>query len=125
MYATDLYRLGDDRASAYIADRIIASFDRRHKDATEYNARLANGDVKPRWRVIWWALRGSRAAREKRWREVDGQRRASLVWAMNDSIKWWFWTGGALKVIGDTAQITRYLIILVHIAFSIVWVVRL
>jgi hypothetical protein len=106
--ATDLYKLGDKRSSAYIAEKITASFDRRHKAANEYNARLANGDIKAGWRVIWWTVRGSRAEREKRWREVDGKRRASLVWAMNDSIKWHFWSGGVLKVIGDTAQITRY-----------------
>ncbi|KAJ7116424.1 ABC transporter [Mycena epipterygia] len=116
--ATDLYKLGDDRASAYIADKITASFDRRHKDATEYNIRLANGDVKPGWRVIWWTLRGRRAEREKLWREVDGKRRASLIWAMNDSIKWWFWTGGALKVIGDTAQITSPLVVKAIINFA-------
>ncbi|KAJ7039616.1 ABC transporter [Mycena alexandri] len=96
--ATDLYKLGDERASAYIAEKITASFDKRHNDATEYNIRLANGEIKP-------------AEREKKWREVDGKRKASLVWAMNDSIKWWFWTGGLLKVIGDTAQITSPLVV--------------
>lgn len=105
--ATDLYKLGDERASAYIAEKITTSFDKRHNDATEYNIRLANGEIKPGWRVVWWTLHGKRAEREKKWREVDGKRKASLVWAMNDSIKWWFWTGGLLKVIGDTAQITR------------------
>ncbi|KAJ7454698.1 ABC transporter [Mycena latifolia] len=116
--ATDLYKLGDERASAYIAEKITASFDRRHKDATEYNKRLAEGEIKPGWRVIWWTLRGNRDKREKRWREVDGKRRASLVWAMNDSIKWWFWSGGALKVIGDTAQITSPLVVKAIISFA-------
>ncbi|KAJ6630974.1 ABC transporter, partial [Mycena sp. CBHHK59/15] len=116
--ATDLYKLGDNRRSAYIAERISASFDRRHKEATEYNARLANGDIKPGWRAVWWTLRGSRIEREKRWREVDGKRKASLVWAMNDSIKWWFWSGGALKVVGDTAQITSPLVVKAIIKFA-------
>ncbi|KAJ7678475.1 ABC transporter [Mycena rosella] len=116
--ATDLYKLGDDRAAAYIAEQITASFDRRHKDATEFNERLAKGDVKAGWRVIWWTLRGNKAGREKRWREVDGKRRASLVWAMNDSIKWWFWSGGVLKVIGDTAQITSPLVVKAIISFA-------
>ncbi|KAJ7499774.1 ABC transporter [Mycena latifolia] len=114
--ATDLYKLGDERACAYIAEKITSSFDRRHKDASEYNRRLAEGEIPPGWRVIWWALRGDKAKREKRWREVDGKRRASLVWAMNDSVKWWFWSAGALKVIGDTAQITRCVLAIISFA---------
>ncbi|KAJ6570148.1 ABC transporter, partial [Mycena vulgaris] len=116
--ATDLYKLGESRASVKIAEQITTSFDKMHQDATEYNTRLAGGQIKPGWRVIWWALRGRRAEREKQWREVDGKRRASLVWAMNDSIKWWFWTGGALKVIGDTAQITSPLVVKAIIKFA-------
>lgn len=87
--APDLYKLPDNRSSAYIANRILASFDARHKKAEEYNSRLASGEVKPGWRAIWWILRGNRTEREKRWREVDGKRKASLVFAMNDSVKWW------------------------------------
>ncbi|KAJ7758854.1 ABC transporter [Mycena maculata] len=116
--ATDLYKLGDKRAAAYIANQICASFDRRHQEATEYNTRLANGDVKPGWRAFWWSLRGRRAEREKRWREVDGKHQASLIWAMNDSVKWWFWSGGIIKIIGDTAQITSPLMVKAIIAFA-------
>ncbi|KAJ7671586.1 ABC transporter [Mycena polygramma] len=116
--ATDLYKLGDERASAYIAEKITTSFDRRHKAAIEYNIRLANGDISPGWRAIWWTVRGGRAKREKQWREKDGKRRASLVWAMNDSVKWWFWSGGILKVIGDTAQITSPLVVKAIINFA-------
>src|ERR1700691_1578855 len=122
--APDLYKLPDNRSSAYIADQILASFDVRRKAAEAYNSRLANGDVKAGWRAMWWTLRGNRTEQEKRWREVDGKRKASLVYAMNDSIKWWvsiavclnlkhlsrtncnatqFWSAGILKVIGDTA----------------------
>ncbi|KAJ7221013.1 ABC transporter [Mycena haematopus] len=116
--STDLYKLGDERASAYIAEKITASFDRRHKAATDYNTRLANGEINAGWRAIWWNLRGNRANREKRWREVDGKRRASLIWAMNDSIKWYFWSGGAMKVVGDTAQITSPLVVKAIIKFA-------
>ncbi|KAK7032834.1 oligomycin resistance ATP-dependent permease YOR1 [Favolaschia claudopus] len=117
--ATDLYKLGDERSSAYIAERISASFDRRHKAATEYNTRLANGEINPGvWQAAWWSLRGNRAEREKKWREVTGKRRASLVWAMNDSIKWYFWSGGVLKIIGDTAQITSPLVVKAIIKFA-------
>ena len=87
--APDLYKLPDNRSSTYIADQILASFDARRKKTEEYNSRLASGEVKPGWRAIWWTLRGNRTEREKRWREVDGKRKASLVFAMNDSVKWW------------------------------------
>jgi hypothetical protein len=30
---------------------------------------------------------------------------------MHDVIEWWFWLGGALKVIGETSQVTRPLIL--------------
>lgn len=88
--APDLYKLQDDRAAAYIADRILASFDARRIKADEFNARLANGDVKPGiGKYIWWTIKGNRAKREKNWREKDGKRKASLALAMNDSVKWW------------------------------------
>lgn len=87
--ASDLYKLQEHRSAAYIADRISASFDARKKKADEYNASLAKGEVKPGWRIIWWTLRGNRAVREKQWREVTGKRKASLIFAMNDSVKWW------------------------------------
>lgn len=86
--ASDLYKLQDDRSAAYIADKIMASFEARRTRANEYNERLANGQVKAGWRNIIWTLRGNRADREKRWREVQGKRKASLALAMNDSVKW-------------------------------------
>jgi len=109
--APDLYRLSDDRAASEIGNTILASFERRSLKAAAYNARLISGEVKPGWRVAYWTLRGGREKREKRWREVDGRQRASLIYAMNDSVKWWFWSAGILKVISDTAQVTSPLIV--------------
>lgn len=113
--APDLYKLQEHRSSSIIADKITASFEARVKAADEYNARLASGEVKPslRQRVIW-TLKRNRADREKRWREVDGKKKPSLVYAMNDSVKWWFWSSGLLKVIGDTAQVTSPLVVKVR-----------
>ncbi|KAG6854376.1 hypothetical protein C0991_007367 [Blastosporella zonata] len=117
--APDLYKLQDNRSAASIAEKINASFDRRHKEAQEYNARLANGEIGPGlWKAAIWTLSGKREEKEKKWREVDGKKRASLIWAMNDSIKWWFWTGGILKVIGDTAQVTSPLLVKAIINFA-------
>lgn len=107
-----MYRLQPDRGAAYIADQINASFDRRQKEAREYNARLASGEIRPGiWKTVVWTLSGRRAEREKRWREVEGKKKASLVWALNDSVKWWFWSGGLLKIAGDTAQVTSPLLV--------------
>ncbi len=109
--ATDLYKLQDHRASRVIADRIVSSFERRQVAAAEYNKRLANGEIGPGIRGVWWSVRGHRAEREKQWREKDGRKRASLVLAMNDSIKYWFWFGGLLKLIADVAQVCSPLLV--------------
>ena len=118
--ASDLYMLQPERGAAYIADRIDASFRHRQKAAEDYNARLARGDVHPGpLNIILWMLTGNREEKEKRWRELGGRKHASLTWALNDSVKWWFWSGGVLKVIGDTAQVTSPLLVKVSLLVSI------
>ena len=110
--ASDLWKLQDHRSGGVIAEAILNSFDARRKKADEYNARLTNGEIKPPFRLrVMSRLRGDGEERLKRWREKDGRAQASLTLAMNDAIKWWFWTGGVLKVMGDTAQITSPLIL--------------
>ncbi|PIL29785.1 ATP-binding cassette transporter [Ganoderma sinense ZZ0214-1] len=116
--ATDLYKLQDHRASAAIAEKITKSFERRQKEAAEYNERLANGEINPGLKGVWWSLRGVRAEREKQWREKDGRKRASLVFAMNDSVKWWFWAGGLFKLFSDVAQITSPLLVKAIVNFA-------
>ncbi|KAF5366995.1 hypothetical protein D9758_003982 [Tetrapyrgos nigripes] len=115
---SDLYKLQDERNAAHIGGIILESFDRRRKNASDYNERLARGDISPGWRSMWWTLKGNRETREKEWREKTGRKKASLVWAMNDSVKWFFWTGGIFKVIGDTAQITSPLLVKAIIKFA-------
>jgi len=111
---SDLYKLQDHRSAARIASLINESFDRRVKEAAEYNGRLARGEISPGLKGLWWTIRGVRQEREKKWREADGRKKASLVWAINDSIKWWFWSAGILKVMGDTAQVTSPLLVKVN-----------
>ena len=113
--ASDLYKLQESRSAALIAEKINKSFDARRKAADEYNARLASGEISPGWRKIWWTLRGNRAAREKQWREKDGRRQPSLTYAINDSVKWWFWSGGIMKVSGDIATILSPLVVKVRL----------
>lgn len=109
--ATDLYKLQDNRSASLIAEKINASYERRRQVAEEYNARLASGKVSAGWRRIWWILRGKREERERRWREVEGRRQASLTLAINDSVKYWFWSGGFIKLFGDIATILSPLIV--------------
>ncbi|KAG1773522.1 ABC transporter [Suillus occidentalis] len=118
--SSDLYRLQEERGALPIADAIITSFKARQKKAAEYNERLTKGEIGPGLKGLWWSIRGVRAEREKQWREKDGQRKASLILAMNDSIFWWFWSAGILKVIGDTAQITSPLLVKAIISFATV-----
>ncbi|KAI0768063.1 P-loop containing nucleoside triphosphate hydrolase protein [Trametes elegans] len=112
--ASDLYKLQDSRAAAVVADKITKSFEARQAAAAEYNARLENGQISPGLKGLWWSLRGNRAERERRWREKDGKKRASLTLALNDSIKWWFWTGGLMKLVADCAQVCSPLLVKVR-----------
>ncbi|EMD34148.1 hypothetical protein CERSUDRAFT_117637 [Gelatoporia subvermispora B] len=116
--ASDLYKLQDERSAAVIADKIVTSFNRRVQKAEEYNARLENGEIKPGLKAIWWTIRGSRVEREKQWREKDGRKRASLALALNDSVFWWFWSGGLLKLISDCLSVTTPLVIKAIINFG-------
>jgi hypothetical protein len=112
--ATDLYKLQTERGAAHIADQITESFARRMKIANEYNEKLANGEIKPGLKALWWTILGNREAKEKKWRDETGRKKASFVLAMNDSIKWWFWSAGLFKIAGDTAQITSPLVVKVR-----------
>jgi hypothetical protein len=110
--ASDLWKLQDHRSAGFIAENILNSFDARRKKADEYNTRLTNGEIKPPLSLrVMSRLRGDGEERLKRWREKDGKAQASLTLAMNDAVKWWFWSSGVLKVVGDTAQITSPLIL--------------
>ena len=115
--ATDLYKLAPDRGASHISELITESFLRRVQQAEEYNERLANGEIGPGIKGVWWSITGKRETKEREWREKTGKRKASLVWAMNDSVKWWFWSGGALKVVGDVAQVTSPLVVKVCWSF--------
>ena len=88
------------------------------KIANEYNEKLANGEIKPGLKAIWWTILGNREAKEKRWRDKTGKKKPSIVLAMNDSIKWWFWSAALFKIVGDTALVTSPLIVKVRFYFS-------
>ncbi|KAH9902793.1 P-loop containing nucleoside triphosphate hydrolase protein [Cubamyces lactineus] len=116
--ASDLYKLQDSRAAAVVAEKITKSFEARQIAAAEYNARLERGEISPGLKGLWWSIRGNRAEREKQWREKDGRKKASLTLALNDSVKWWFWSGGIMKLIADCAQVTSPLLVKAIINFA-------
>ncbi|KIY65390.1 hypothetical protein CYLTODRAFT_492364 [Cylindrobasidium torrendii FP15055 ss-10] len=102
---TDLYKLPPQEAAAVIGQKIVDSFEQRQLAANAYNTRLLSGEIQPTmFQKVHWTVRGSRADREKQWREKDGQRRASLTWSINDSVKWMFWSGGFFKILADTSS---------------------
>lgn len=110
----DLYKLQDPRNAKVIGDKIIASFERRRAKADAFNERLEKGEISPGLKSLWWTIRGNRKEREKQWREVHGKKRPSLVLAMNDSVAWWFWTGGVMKCLADSAQVLSPLLVKVR-----------
>ncbi|KAG1747124.1 ABC transporter [Suillus paluster] len=116
--SSDLYKLQEERGASQIANAILKSYETRREKAAEYNERLTKGEISPGLRGLWWSVRGVRAEREKQWREKDGRRKASLILAMNDSVCWWFWSAGILKIIGDTAQVTSPLLVKAIITFA-------
>ena len=116
--ATDLYKLQDYRSAGVIAERITRSFEERQRKAEEYNSRLANGEISPGLKGIWWSIRGQRQQREKEWREKTGKKKASLTMAVNDSVFWFFWSAGVLRLISDVSLITSPLLVKVIPAFS-------
>ena len=117
--ATDLYKLQDDRSSGVIAERITRSFKERQRRAAEYNSRLANGEISPGLKGIWWSTRGQRQEREEEWRGKTGKKKASLIMAVNDSVFWYFWSAGILRLISDVALITSPLFVKVTFVLSL------
>ena len=109
--ATDLFKLQDDRASGALAEKIIRSFEERRRKAEEYNTRLANGEISPGLKGIWWSIRGQRQQREKEWREKTGKKKPSLAKAANDGVFWLFWSGGIMRLISDVSLVTSPLLV--------------
>lgn len=95
---------------------------RRVKEAADWNARLAGGDIQPSiWKQVKWLAQASASGRrgfkqrrkhlEQHWRDVEGKKEASLAWALNDTFGASFWLGGIFKVFGDTSQLMGPLIV--------------
>ncbi|KAG0705755.1 ABC protein [Suillus ampliporus] len=133
LQASDLYKLDTSEESAVLAAKLEAAWQRRVKAAADWNARLENGELRPSLlNRTGWALRAipsngqkqgatsseRRETFQKRWRESEGRKEASLAWALNDVFCHMFWIGGAFKVIGDMGQLMGPLVLRQIVVFA-------
>ena len=132
LQASDLHKLDSSREVKALSENLEAAWARRVEAAAKWNAKLDRGEVSPSvLRCMAWAVRAipsekdqtqkrnyleRRLALERRWREVEGRKEASLAWALNDVFGWSFWLGGVFKVgsLGVQENVIRY-----HCAFTI------
>lgn len=108
LQATDLWKVAPEQEASYLSDKLEAAWSKRVNAAEKWNAGLDDGTVNPPILVRFsWSLKAlsrgreyhaRRAALEKRWRQVDARRQASLAWSLNDVLGPFFWLGGASKV---------------------------
>lgn len=106
LQATDLYKLDETRTTKYLSDNLDAAWERRTKEAEEWNKKLEAGEVHPSfWQRTKWTFKALRhplkysetlANFNKQWRET--KKEPSLVWALNDTFGFPFWIGGFIKV---------------------------
>ncbi|KAI1797261.1 P-loop containing nucleoside triphosphate hydrolase protein [Ganoderma leucocontextum] len=128
LQATDLWKMDHSRESGNLGAQLDEAWARRVQAAKEWNVRLEDGQIRPGiFKRIKWSIRAlqgkgtygeRRAALEGHWRQVDGRKEASLAWTLNDVFGRDFWSGGAFKVIGDTAQLMGPLLVKAIINFG-------
>lgn len=99
LQATDLWKLDEKRQAAVLSSKLDAAWDRRCKAAAEWNDLLSKGEINPGvLKRLTWTVKGRRAERERKWREKDGLKHASLAWALNEVFGFDFWCAGLFKV---------------------------
>ncbi|KAJ6630972.1 P-loop containing nucleoside triphosphate hydrolase protein [Mycena sp. CBHHK59/15] len=126
LQATDLWKVGPMQESGYLSEKLDEAWARRVNAANEWNAGL-DKVTPPLLTRFLWSVKSlasgmhhsdRRSALEKHWREVDGRKKASLAWALNDVLGHLFWIGGAYKVFGDTAQLMGPILVKAIINFA-------
>jgi ATP-binding cassette, subfamily C (CFTR/MRP), member 1 len=128
LQASDLWRMDESREAGVLTAKLDAAWDRRVREAAQWNERLVHGEIHPSLlkRTVWTlkalsspsSFSERRAELETHWRDVDGRKQASLAWALNDTLGKDFWLGGIFKVIGDTSQTMGPLVVKAIIKFS-------
>lgn len=125
------------REAEYLSTAFLAALLKRETAASEWNQGLAKAIPSRRKRIAWlWTalrhtalpptvstygsdktLRDRIETLEHEWRAKSGRRRASIPWALNDTMSG-FWAGGLFKVAGDAAQMMSPLLVKALIQFS-------
>lgn len=143
--ATDLYKLGEDHSSKVQSEKMLAIWDRRVKEADEYNKKMISGEIKlsRSLRFKWQRQnfyrtitgRGKKnlsiAEREKRWRSpppkdaanskepnYSGHKEPQVYATIAEMFKRELLIGCLCKLIGDAAQMTSPLLIRVMIVYG-------
>ena len=108
LQATDLWKIDEARTATVLSAKLDESWGRRKVEADAWNARLEEGLIRPSIvsRLFWFfqaLLSGNDYARkfaslEERWRKIDGRKKPSLTFALNDTIGLFFWSGSLFKV---------------------------
>ncbi|KAK7017781.1 ABC protein [Favolaschia claudopus] len=123
LQASDLWKMGPEQEAGYLTGLLEEAWERRVREAEEWNARGTGPGVVRRvgWVVFdgWKGKRGERREeRERWWREVWGRREASLAWSLNDVFGRMFWKGGLFKIGQDTAQLMSPILVKSLINFA-------
>ena len=111
----DLWRLPPDKESSPLADKILAAWEKRLSSQEEWNRNLQDGTYKPSMsRKMWWKFRNKMG-----WGSADGVKPTpGLEWVISDTFFWQWWSGGLIKVVGDTLAITSPLVTKKIISFG-------
>ncbi|KDR79020.1 hypothetical protein GALMADRAFT_244748 [Galerina marginata CBS 339.88] len=128
LQATDLWKLNEAQSSDVLSKKFDDSWTLRQQKAEAWNTNLQRGLVRPSvFKRLSWFLQSVSTGRnyrnkwvelEKHWREVDGRKNASIALALNDTMGFYFWTGGLFKVLGDTTQLMGPILIKAIINFA-------
>ncbi|KAG6831800.1 hypothetical protein H0H92_007477 [Tricholoma furcatifolium] len=115
LQATDLWKIDPSREAGYLSLKFDQAWELRKAEATAWNAKLDNGEIKPSFRKrARWTIQAlahgtryseKRASYEKAWREKDGRKEPMQASSRHG-------------VFGDTAQLMGPLLVKSIINFA-------
>ncbi|GAA6012116.1 hypothetical protein JCM10207_005134 [Rhodosporidiobolus poonsookiae] len=110
---TDLWRIPETMESGYLADKLMANFNKRRAKVEAWNKALEDGSFKPSaLRKLGWRIGKTFGG------SGDGKRKVGLAMAISDTFFWTFWSAGVLKVVSDGLLITSPLVTRALITFG-------
>lgn len=142
--ATDLYKLGESKASKVQSEQFLSIWERRVREAKDYNDRIQSGEVNPsaslrfKWhrQMFYKSITGRRAKvismeeRERLWRapppkdspskgpNMSGHKQPQVYSVIIEMFKKELLIGCVCKLIGDISQMTSPLLIHVMITYG-------